>query len=94
MSKILVTWGRRTAIGPNLPEEVRSLQQEFGSAKKAAEFACDIIFMLEGSAVCNAWSDKFYIVSYDKPQVRFDNATHDQWVTVEYVRPKPAEIWG
>ena len=85
MSKILVTWARRMPIGPEGHEVVRSLQQEFGSAKKAAEFACDVIYMLEGPVSANAWSDKSYTVSRDKPRVQFDNATRDQWVTVEYL---------
>lgn len=94
MSKVVVTWGRRVSIGHTVPEEVRSIRQEFSSAKKAAEFACDVIFMLEGQSGANAWSDKFYTVSRDKPYVRFDNAEHTHWVTVEYAVPVPAAVWG
>jgi hypothetical protein len=59
--------------------------QKFGSAKKAAEFACDIIFVLEGPSVSNAWSDKLYIVGRNKPMVEHMNAARDEWVRIEWV---------
>jgi len=84
MTKILVLWGRRVAIGDGKPDEVRTLMQEFGSARKAAELAADLIYMLDGSDASNAWSDKNYLVSRKKPRVQYDNQTRDQWVRVEY----------
>jgi hypothetical protein len=84
MSKITVTWGRRAAIGPDLFEEVRSMERSFGTARLAAEFAADIVFMIEGREHTNAWSDKFYMVGRDRPRVQYDNAARNEWVEVEY----------
>jgi hypothetical protein len=89
MSKITVTWGRRVAIGPDQFEEVRSMERSFGTAKLAAEFAADIVFMLEGREHTNAWSDKFYMVGRDKPRVRVENAARNEWVEVEYKSTYP-----
>lgn len=93
MSNIRVVWGRRVAIGPDGGDTVRTLIQKFGSAKKAAEFACDIIFVLEGPSVSNAWSDKFFVVGHDKPMVEHMNATRDEWVRVEW-EPRPGTRRG
>ena len=62
--------------------------REFGSAKKAAEYAADLVYVLEGNAMSNAWSDKFYVVGKNRPRARFDNAERTQWVDVEWVQAK------
>lgn len=84
MSNITVTWGRRSAIAHD-EEIVRTMTREFGSAKKAAEFACDVLFVLYGPDVSNARSEKFYTVARDRPLVEHMNNTRDEWVRVEYV---------
>jgi hypothetical protein len=98
-TRIRVTWGYRTPIGALGDEEVRTLVREFASAKKAAEFACDIIFMLEGPAHANAHTDKFYLVNKGRPRVCFENNLRTDWVEVllverdggvgERVKPTP-----
>ena len=89
MSIVRVVWGRRTAIGTSGGEEVRTMVQEFGSAKKAAEFMCDLLYVLHGPSVANAWSDKQYTVSRDRPVVRYDNAARDEWVEAQLFGARP-----
>jgi hypothetical protein len=81
MNIINVKWTRRSAIGAPL----RSMEREFASAKKAAEFACDILYMLYGPDVSNAHTDKHYTVSRDRPRIEHQNSAQDEWVTVQYV---------
>jgi hypothetical protein len=63
------------------------MSMDFGSAKKAAEFACDVIYVRGGPECANAWSDEFYTVRPDKPRVRFDDRLRTWWVevTAEYI---------
>lgn len=84
MTTIRVVWGNRTPIGRYNDESVRTMTREFGSAKKAAEFACDILYTLNGPECANAHSEKYYTVSRDKPRVRFDNNDRLWWVEVTW----------
>lgn len=88
MSIVRVTWGRRTAIGPDTPEELRTMTMDFGSARRAAAFVCDVLFVLEGREVSNAWSDKFYLVGLGKPRVQYESRTRDEYILVEYLPAK------
>ena len=84
MAKISVVWGRRTPIGVRTGlEQVHTMTREFGSAKKAAEFASDILYVRYGPEVSNAHTEKFYMVSRDRPRVEYMNNTKDEWVLVE-----------
>ena len=87
MNKARVVWGCRKPIGPDQADEVRTMTREFGTAKAAAAFACDIIFMIDGPASASASTDKFYIVGRDKPRARYDNRIRTQWVEVTYLAP-------
>jgi hypothetical protein len=89
MKKIRVVWGCRTPIGPDHAEEVRTMTREFSSAKQAAEFACDIIFVLDGPQSANANTDKFYIVGPSRPRVEFQNNVRTWWVEVTYLSQYP-----
>lgn len=87
MNKARVVWGARKPIGPDKPDQLRTMTREFGSAKAAAEFACDILFVLEGYGTVGMGSEKYYTVSRDKPRVQFDNASRTMWVEVTYLPP-------
>lgn len=82
MNKIRVVWGRNFAIGES-PAGVRTMTMEFGSATKAADYACDILYML-GQDV-TAHSDKNYVVSKAKPVVEWKCPRLHQWLKIELI---------
>lgn len=86
MANIRVVWNRTVrAIGDGRDEE-RSLTQSFGTAKAAAEFAADLVFMLAGPSTSNAWSDKHYLVGVKRPSASWQNGLRTDSVTVTTTR--------
>ena len=77
--KISVQWGRLHN------GTTRTMTREFPSAVKAAEFAEDILFMIDPDGPHTAASEKNMLVSKDKPRVSYWLRTRDQWVDVEYI---------
>ncbi len=84
MATYRVTWKRRVPIGDTGHEELRTLVQTFGASHKAADFACDILYML-GVPEITGHSDKWYLVNKSKPRVEWQSHLQNEWVTVEYL---------
>lgn len=85
MAKYKVTMGKISAIGLDGELEVRTLTREFGTAKAAAELACDLLYVLEGRPAATAHTDKYYLVSRDRPRVEYRSSGRDFWVEVLWV---------
>ena len=90
MKLIRVVFGTGTPIGLSQPDTVRTMTMEFSSAKKAASFAADLVYVLDGPKSSSARSDGFYTVNRKKPRARFDNNARTWWVEVQFLVPERA----
>lgn len=84
-SKARVVWGRI----PSVKEEGeghthRTMTRELGTLK-AAELACDIIFVLVGPQGATAWSEKDYVVSRSRPRVEWRDECRQHYVEVTFL---------
>lgn len=85
MTKIRVQWNRTvTPIGETQPV-VRGMSREFSTAKAAAEFAADLVFMLAGPEHANASADKYFTVKRDEPAKGWRDSMRQDEVEVRYV---------
>lgn len=85
MPTIRVTATTRTPIAGAPQDQIRTLSQDFGSAKKAAEFACDLIYLLDGPSAANGHSDKDYTLSKNKTHVQYSRKDSSFSVSVAYL---------
>lgn len=86
--KIRVIWGCRLAVPAVLPdhpgEEIRTMTRDFGTRAQAAEFAEDILFMIDPQGKHTASTETAWKLRADKPRVEWMSNTRDQWVIVSY----------
>lgn len=83
--KARVTWGRTPSVSEEEKGHThRTLIREL-NPKAAAEFACDIIYVLAGPQGATAWSEKDYIVSEQRPRVEWRDELKQNYVEVTYL---------
>lgn len=77
-----VVWGRIPSVAEQEQgHETRTMTRRL-TCKAAAEFAADIVFVLNGPAESNAWTEKDYIVSRERPRVEWRDSLKQYWVEV------------
>lgn len=80
-----VTWGRTPSVAEEDAGQYFRHMQRVLSRQAAAELAADIVFVLFGPGESNASSEKFYLVSRERPRVEYRDSVRQFSIEVKLV---------
>lgn len=84
--KARVVWGRVPSVSEEADGHTHRTMTREMNVRAAAEFACDIIYVLAGPQGATAWTEKDYVVSPERPRVEWRDSLKQNYVEVTYFK--------